>query len=44
MFRAKITSIQSCARGLRHDFAVHAVTKVLITMVKKWLDATLETT
>ena len=42
---AKITGIQSCARGLRHGFAVHAVTKVPITMVKKWLGhASLETT
>ena len=42
---AEIMGLQSCARGLRHGFAVHAVAKVPITMVKKWLGhATLETT
>ncbi len=45
MLKAKISGVQSCARGLRHGFAVHAVTVAPITMVKKWLGhATLETT
>ncbi|MDO5970290.1 tyrosine-type recombinase/integrase [Flavivirga aquimarina] len=37
MCKADITGIQSSARGLRHGFAVHAVTKAPITLVKKWL-------
>ena len=45
MHAAHITGIRSCAKGLRHGFAVYAVTKVPITMVKKWLGhAKLETT
>jgi len=45
MIEAKITGIRSCARGLRHGFAVHAVNYAPITMVKKWLGhARLETT
>ncbi len=45
MLHAKIIGIQSSAKGLRHGFAVHAVTIAPITMVKKWLGhATLETT
>ena len=45
MVKAQISGVQSCARGLRHGFAVHAITVVPITMVKKWLGhASLETT
>ncbi|SNR94976.1 Phage integrase family protein [Dokdonia pacifica] len=45
MLNAKITGVRSCARGLRHGFAVHAVNKAPLTLVKKWLGhATLETT
>lgn len=45
MTAADINGVRSCAKGLRHGFAVHAVTKVPLTMVKKWLGHTaLETT
>ncbi len=45
MLEADITGIRSCARGLRHGFAVHAVNFAPITIVKKWLGhARLETT
>ena len=45
MHYAKIKGIQASARGLRHGFAVHAVSIVPLTMVKKWLGhARLETT
>jgi len=45
MVNAQITGIRSCARGLRHGYAVHAVNKVPLTLVKKWLGhANLETT
>ncbi|MEM8999829.1 MAG: site-specific integrase [Bacteroidota bacterium] len=41
----EIIGVRGCARGLRHGFAVHAVNKVPLTLVKKWLGhATLETT
>ncbi|AXG72995.1 site-specific integrase [Flavobacterium arcticum] len=45
MKKAGISGVRSCARGLRHGFAVHAVNKVPLTMVKKWLGhASLTTT
>lgn len=45
MRKAEITGKQSSAKGLRHGFAVHAVSKAPITLVKKWLGhARLETT
>ena len=45
MTEAKITGVRSCARGLRHGFAVHAVNYAPITVVKKWLGhSRLETT
>ena len=45
MVKSDITGKQSSAKGLRHGFAVHAVSKVPITLVKKWLGhAKLETT
>ncbi len=45
MTRASIDGIRSSAKGLRHGFAVHAVTKVPLTTVGKWLGHTdLETT
>jgi len=45
MTAANINGVRSCAKGLRHGFAVHAVTKAPLTMVKKWLGHTaLETT
>lgn len=45
MHKANITGVRSCARGLRHGFAVHAVNKAPLTLVKKWLGhTTLETT
>ena len=45
MNQAGITGVRSCARGLRHGFAVRAANKAPITMVKKWLGhAALETT
>ena len=45
MEEANIIGTRSCARGLRHGFAVNAVKKAPITMVKKWLGhAALETT
>ncbi|WP_299364033.1 site-specific integrase [Winogradskyella sp.] len=45
MHKAHITGVRSCARGLRHGFAVYAVGKVPLTLVQKWLGhASLETT
>ena len=45
MKEANITGTKGCARGLRHGFAVNAVDKAPITLVKKWLGhAALETT
>ena len=45
MKAANIRGIRGCAKGLRHGFAVNAVTKAPLTMVKKWLGhGTLETT
>lgn len=45
MLEADIIGVRGCARGLRHGFAVHAVNKVPVTMVKKWLGhSNLETT
>lgn len=45
MLEANIIGVRSCARGLRHGFAVHAVNTVPVTMVKKWLGhSSLETT
>ena len=45
MRNANIAGVRSCARGLRHGFAVRAVAKVPLTLVKKWLGhARLETT
>lgn len=45
MLEAKITGARSSALGLRHGFAVHAVRKVPITQVQKWLGhASLQTT
>ncbi|WP_160170034.1 hypothetical protein [Aquimarina megaterium] len=37
MDKANINWERSCARGLCHDFAVYAVSKAPITLVKKWL-------
>ena len=37
MEAAKISGIRACAKGLRHGFAVYAVSKAPLTMVKKWL-------
>ena len=34
---ANIKGVRGCAKGLRHGFAVNAVTKVPLTLVKKWL-------
>lgn len=45
MTKSDIIGQQASAKGLRHGFAVHAVSKVPITLVKKWLGhARLETT
>ena len=45
MLEAKISGAKSSALGLRHGFAVHAVRKVPITQVQKWLGhASLQTT
>ncbi|OIQ19385.1 MAG: hypothetical protein BM557_06310 [Flavobacterium sp. MedPE-SWcel] len=45
MKKAGINGVRSCARGLRHGFAVYAVNRVPLTMVKKWLGhASLTTT
>jgi len=45
MNKSNITGQQASAKGLRHGFAVHAVSKVPITLVKRWLGhAKLETT
>ena len=42
---AEINGVRGCAKGLRHGFAVHAVTIAPLTLVKKWLGhSTLETT
>ncbi|WP_417799194.1 tyrosine-type recombinase/integrase [Tenacibaculum sp.] len=45
MIEAGITGVRGCARGLRHGFAIHALDKAPITIVKKWLGhSALETT
>ena len=45
MRKAGIKGVRSSAKGLRHGFAVYAVTKAPLTMVKKWLGpSALETT
>lgn len=45
MIAANIKGIRSSARGLRHGFAVNAVAKAPLTIVKKWLGhSALETT
>jgi len=45
MHKAGITGLQSSAKGLRHGFAVYAISRVPITLVKKWLGhSRLETT
>jgi integrase len=45
MRNAGINGVMASAKGLRHGFAVDAVSKVPITLVKKWLGhANLETT
>lgn len=45
MKTANIEGVRSSAKGLRHGFAVYAVTKAPLTMVKKWLGhSALETT
>ena len=45
MTLANIKGIRSSSKSLRHGFAVHAVTKAPLTMVKKWLGhSSLETT
>ena len=37
MKSAGVSGIRSCARGLRHSFAVHAVTEIPLTKVQKWM-------
>lgn len=45
MHKAGIKGQQSSAKGLRHGFAVYAISKAPITLVKKWLGhSRLETT
>lgn len=45
MQKAGVKGVKSSALGLRHGFAVHAVTKVPVTQVQKWLGhAYLQTT
>ena len=45
MHDAGVEGVRASALGLRHGFAVHAVTKVPITQVQKWLGhAHLQTT
>ena len=45
MKNANINGVQAGAKGLRHGFAVHAVTNAPLTLVKKWLGhGALETT
>ncbi|MCG8329820.1 MAG: tyrosine-type recombinase/integrase [Chitinophagales bacterium] len=45
MNMARIEGLPASAKGLRHGFAVHAISKVSITLVTKWLGhAKLETT
>lgn len=45
MKKAYIRGPRACPKGLRHGFAVHAVTKVPITQVQVWMGhAELETT
>ena len=34
---ANIKGVRGCAEGLRHGFAANAVTRVPLTLVKKWL-------
>lgn len=40
MLKAEISGVQSSAKGLRHGFAVHAISEAHITKVKKWLGHT----
>lgn len=45
MIEAKIFGVKGSSRGLRHGFAVHAVSHAPLTMVSKWLGhSSLETT
>jgi len=45
MNEAKIFGVKGSSRGLRHGFAVHAVSRAPLTMVSKWLGhSSLETT
>jgi len=45
MMTAQITGAKACSRGLRHGFAVHAVTRAPLTLVQRWLGhASLRTT
>ncbi|MEM9680408.1 MAG: site-specific integrase [Bacteroidota bacterium] len=45
MMEAKIFGIKGSSRGLRHGFAVHAVSHAPLTIVSKWLGhSSLETT
>lgn len=45
MNMARIEGLPASAKGLRHGFAVYAISRVPITLVKKWLGhARLETT
>ncbi len=45
MNTAEITGLHASAKGLRHGFAVFAISRVPITLVKKWLGhSRLETT
>lgn len=45
MNKAGISGLHSSAKGLRHGFAVHAISRAPITKVKKWLGhSSLETT
>ena len=37
MIKAKVRGVRACARGLRHGFAVHAINKVPLTQVQKWM-------
>ena len=37
MIKADIFGIKSNARGIRHGYAVHAVTKAPLTQVQKWM-------
>ena len=45
MIKSDIFGKQASAKGLRHGFAVHAVSVAPLTLVKKWLGhSRLETT